>query len=248
MRFPIFILVALCALPCAAQERVFRASSNDFEQDRRLNSLEQRVSTLEATPVSQPAKPKQAYVPASMASKPVEAKPAASKPYAVITIETLPGCEPCNRWKSKEAKELRAQGWTVIETSLTSSSSAPFFRVCIGDKCYSYSGFMSHGALRAIVDSARGGSQQARAYQPVQSSRYTTTELRGMIHQARPGGWRGPVYADVSPRSSVWQHLVGPEHGFSSSQVNGLSQEEALILHDLAPRHGNQIFPTYRNN
>lgn len=171
-------------------------------------------------------------------------KPVASKPYAVITIETLPGCAPCARWKAKEAKELRAQGWTVIETSLTSSSSAPFFRICVGDKCYSHSGFMSHGALRAIVDRARGGSQQARASQPVQSSRYTTTELRGMIHQARPGGWAGPVYADVSPRSMAKQHLVGPEHGFSWDQVSGLSQDEALILHDLAPRHGNQIFPT----
>ncbi len=65
-----------------------------------------------------------------------------------------------------------------------------------------------------------------------------------MIQQARPGGWRGPVYADVAPRSMAKQHLVGPEHGFSWDQVNGLSQDEALILHDLAPRHGNQIFPT----
>ena len=248
MRFPIFILVALCALPCVAQERVFRASSNDFEQDRRLNSLEQRVSTLEATPVSQPAQaspaqPKQAYAPASMASKPVKTKPAASKPYAVVTIESLPGCEPCERWKAKEWKELVAVGWTVIETSLTSSRSAPFFRICIGDKCYSHSGFMSHGALRSIVDRARGVARPMRSAAAVQSFRYTTEELRNLIHQARPGGWRGPVYADVSPRSSVWQHLVGPEHGFSSSQVNGLSQEEALILHDLAPRHGNQIFP-----
>lgn len=240
MRIAIALILLFAALPCVAQERVFHALSIDLEQNDRLDALEARLSELECQPdVVQAAN----HFPVPM-KQPVKIAPSVRvKPYAVITIETLPGCPPCERWKSKEAKELRAQGWTVIETSLTSSSSAPFFRVCIGDKCYSHSGFMSHGALRAIVDSARGGSQQARAYQPVPSSRYTTTELRGMIHQARPGGWAGPIYADVSPRSMVWQHLVGPEHGFSSSQVNGLSQDEALILHDLAPRHGNQIFP-----
>lgn len=75
------------------------------------------------------------------------------------------------------------------------------------------------------------------------SSRYSTSELQSLIRAKRPGGWRGPVYADVSPRSMAKQHLVGSEHGFSWDQVSGLSQEEALILHDLAPNHGNQIFP-----
>lgn len=75
------------------------------------------------------------------------------------------------------------------------------------------------------------------------SSRFSTSELRSLIRAKRPGGWTGPVYADVSPRSMAKQHLVGSEHGFSWDQVSGLSQEEALILHDLAPNHGNQIFP-----
>ena len=164
------------------------------------------------------------------------------KPYAVITIETLPGCQPCQRWKAKEAKELRANGWTVIEAPLTSSRSAPYFRICIGDKCYSHSGFMSHSVLRSIIDKTNSKATQATR-KIVQSARYTTEQLRSKIRSLRPGGWRGPVYADVSPRSYAKQHLCGPEHGFTWEQVAGLSQEEALILHDLAPRHGNQIFP-----
>lgn len=76
------------------------------------------------------------------------------------------------------------------------------------------------------------------------SARYTTSELQSLIRAKRPGGWRGPVYADVSPRSMAKQHLVGSEHGFTWDQVSGLTQEQALILHDLAPSHGNQIFPT----
>lgn len=240
MRIAIALIFLFAALPCVAQERVFHASSIDLEQNDRLDALEARLTELECQPdVVQAANP----FPVPM-KQPVKIAPSVrAKPYAVITIETLPGCSPCERWKAKEAKELRAQGWTVIETSLTSSSSAPFFRVCIGDKCYSYSGFMSHGALRAIIGETSSKVAQA-SRNVVQSSRYTTAELRNMIHQARPGGWAGPVYADVSPRSMAKQHLVGPEHGFNWDQVNGLSQEEALILHDLAPRHGNQIFPT----
>lgn len=245
MRSLIFILVALCALPSDGQERVFRASSIDVEQDIRLDAVEQRVAVLEGVPTSQPPRtqdtPKQHYIPANMV------KTTAAKAYAVITIESLPGCSPCERWKSKEARELRAQGWTVIEAPLTSSSSAPFFRICIGDKCYSHSGFMSHGSLRAIIAKAQPLQAATRSHAqrlPSVSARYSTAELRSIIHAKRPGGWTGPVYADVSPRSQAKQHLVGPEHGFSWDQVSGLTQDEALILHDLAPRHGNQIFPT----
>jgi hypothetical protein len=254
MRFLVLILVAIASLPSVAQERVFRASSIDVEQDKRLDSVEQRVSVLEAVPVSQPprpqvqpAKPKQQYAPANMVSKPAAKPTKSTKPYAVITIETLPGCAPCEQWKANEARELRAQGWTVIEAPLTSASSAPFFRICIGDKCYTHSGFMSHGVLRGYLrrvgqvtaksDGWRGNGWRSPG------AMYSTAELRVLIQQARPGGWQGPVYADVAP-SYVKQHLVEPKHGFRREQVNGLTTEEALILHDLAPTHGNQIFPT----
>jgi len=86
----------------------------------------------------------------------------------------------------------------------------------------------------------------ANALPTLVSARYTTAELRSQIQQARPGGWRGPVYADVSPRSAAKRHLVGSDHGFSAEQINGLTEGEALVLHDLAPGHGNQIFP-YRS-
>lgn len=190
-----------------------------------IETLEQRVDKIEQAKFA----PKRAVVQSS-----------SSKPYAVITIESLPGCQPCNRWKSKEAKELRAVGWTVIEEPLTSSRSAPYFRICVGDKCYTHSGFMPHSVLRSIIGTTSKAAQTARKI--VQSARYTTEQLRARIRLLRPGGWRGPVYADVAS-SYAKQHLCGPEHGFTWEQVAGLTQEEALILHDLAPRHGNQIFP-----
>lgn len=237
MRLAISLMLLFAALPCNAQERVFHASSIDLEQNDRLDALEARLTEIECQPdVVQTANPFPTPTQQSAAPK------STLKPYAVITIETLPGCQPCQRWKAKEAKELRANGWTVIEAPLTSSRSAPYFRICIGDKCYSHSGFMSHSVLRSIIDKTNSKATQATR-KIVQSARYTTEQLRSKIRSLRPGGWRGPVYADVSPRSYAKQHLCGPEHGFTWEQVAGLSQEEALILHDLAPRHGNQIFP-----
>lgn len=241
MRFSIFLIVALCSLPCTAQERVFHASSIDLEQNDRLSEIEARLSELECQPdvvqpeAAQTAKP--FPVPMGQPKRPSTAL----KPYAVITIESLPGCQPCVQWKSKEAKELRAVGWTVIEAPLTSSRSAPYFRICIGDKCYTHSGFMPHSVLSAILGLPSEAAKVPREI--VRHGRYTTDQLRSMIHKFRPGGWQGPNIADVSPHSSVWSHLVGPQHGFTSWQVNGLSLEEALILHDLAPGHGNKIFP-----
>ena len=236
MRFAIVCMVLCSALPCNAQGRVFHASSIDLEQNERLDELEARLADLECQPdVVQAVNP--FPVPTKQPTPSVTLKP-----YAVITIETLPGCSPCQLWKSKEAKELRAVGWTVIEAPLTNSRSAPFFRICVGDKCYSHSGFMSHSVLRSIIGKTSSKVGQT-ARKIVQSARFTTEQLRSKIRSLRPGGWQGAVYADVAPRSSVWQHLVGPEHGFAWSQVKGLSLDEALILHDLAPRHGNQIFP-----
>jgi len=83
----------------------------------------------------------------------------------------------------------------------------------------------------------------AKAKPTLVSARYSTAELRSQIQQARPNGWQGPVFADVSPRSAAKRHLIGGEHGFSAEQINGLSQEETLILHDLAPGHGSKIYP-----
>lgn len=57
--------------------------------------------------------------------------------------------------------------------------------------------------------------------------------------QAYPDGVYRVRYADVSPRSQVWNHLI--QHGFSQAEVQGLSQFEALAIHDLA--HGGKVHP-----
>lgn len=57
--------------------------------------------------------------------------------------------------------------------------------------------------------------------------------------QAYPDGVYRVRYADVQPRSQVWNHLI--QHGFSQEEVQGLSQFEALAIHDLA--HGGKIHP-----
>jgi hypothetical protein len=239
MKLLTLLLATLLAAPSIAQERVFRASSIDIEQNDRLSSLEGRVTAIETKPTVSPPRPEPLQISPIAGFQNLVKAPAKQKPYAVITIESLPGCQPCERWLANEGEQLKAKGWVVEKAPLTSSNSAPFFRICIGDRCFTHRGPMSHSALRAIISNVQP-EQKATA----KSNRYTTEELRAMIRAKRPGGWTGPVYADVAPRSAAKQHLVGPEHMFSWDQVSGLTQDEALILHDLAPNHGNQIFPT----
>lgn len=169
MRFLLLLAAIMVASPSYSQQRTFRASSIDIEQDGRLDSLEARMKAVEA----------------SVATQGIASPVAASDP--------VPNAEPV--------------------------------------------------VVVAPVVQPPPASVRQPSVQRV-SGRYTTEELRAMIRQKRPGGWRGPVYADVSPRSLAKQHLVDPKHGFTWDQVNGLTQDEALILHDLAPTHGNQIFPT----
>jgi hypothetical protein len=66
----------------------------------------------------------------------------------------------------------------------------------------------------------------------VSSGLYTTDELRAIFYKEWPNGYRVRA-ADVSPRSQVWNHLTSGIHGFQPSQVQGLTQQEALGIHDL---------------
>lgn len=79
------------------------------------------------------------------------------------------------------------------------------------------------------------------------SNYYTTDELRRMIRQRydnhfdERGRFRA-IYASVG--GSAFNHLLGAEHGFRSEQLAGLTHNELLVLHDLAPNHGSIISPT----
>jgi hypothetical protein len=70
-----------------------------------------------------------------------------------------------------------------------------------------------------------------------QSSRYSMSELRALIQQHR----NHRIYDDVQPRSDAYRHLT-QDHGFSSDQVNGLTLDEAYRLHGLA--HGGIVRAT----
>lgn len=61
---------------------------------------------------------------------------------------------------------------------------------------------------------------------------YSVSELRSIYYGEWPNGYRVRV-AEVSPRSQVWNHLVSDAHSFQLSQVQGLTMEEALGIHDL---------------
>jgi hypothetical protein len=70
---------------------------------------------------------------------------------------------------------------------------------------------------------------------------YSQAELIAIVQQAYPRG-DYTRYADVSPRSGVWNHLQDGNHQFTAAQVQGLPQDIALGLHGL--HHANKIRAT----
>lgn len=70
------------------------------------------------------------------------------------------------------------------------------------------------------------------------------SNLAAIAWQAYPDGVYRVRYADVQPRSQVWNHLIS--HGFSRDEISGLSQFEALAIHDLA--HGGKVRPGQRTS
>jgi hypothetical protein len=263
MRPIMILMLALVAVPAMAQERIFRATPLDVQQNIRLDSLEEKVGLLSAridlqqaetldrlgsieqaiesikSPVSEPESVQIAATP-----EPVEQSPSDRPAKATVIMYSIPGCGWCDQWQIKHERQLLDKGWAVQRVTDTDRQFAkyPSFRVFAKNRWQTHNGYMSFTALRELL----GEPVFAKTSSPspvVASGRYSTEELRSLIQQHRPGGWRGPVYADVSPRSSAKRHLQDPKHGFTYEQVAGLTQEEALILHDLAPTHGNKIFP-----
>jgi len=70
---------------------------------------------------------------------------------------------------------------------------------------------------------------------------YSQAELIAIVQAAYPSG-DYTRYADVSPRSGVWTHLMDGNHQFTAAQVNGLPQDIALGLHGL--HHAGKIRAT----
>lgn len=220
-----------------SQERRFKASPIDEEQNVKITQLDERVTALENNVVASTA------VVDSRSVDPLTEYRASKGTVLMITNDN----QQCNSWWNERKASLEQAGWNVdkIEGKFSGVITYPSFRIYSGGQWMSHDGYLSRDDLKrrmglpvVVVAAVQPAVQPA-----VQSSRYSTEELRSQIYFLRPNGWNGPIYADVQPRSSAKLHLTGNEHGFSWDQVNGLTQEEALILHDLAPKHGNKIFP-----
>jgi hypothetical protein len=86
-------------------------------------------------------------------------------------------------------------------------------------------------------------TQPATIRQPSSQSSgyYSQAELIAIVQAAYPRG-DYTRYADVSPRSGVWNHLQDGSHQFTAAQVQGLPQDIALGLHGL--HHANKIRAT----
>lgn len=103
---------------------------------------------------------------------------------------------------------------------------------------------------KAVVQPATIVAEPVRTITPVSVQRtqaampsgyYSQSELISIVRSAYPNG-NYTRYADVSPRSAVWSHLMDGNHQFTSAQVQGLPQDIALGLHGL--HHAGRIKAT----
>lgn len=195
MRLILLLLSVLIATSSQAQTRVFRASQIDLEQDRRIQSLEDRLAGIEQSLA-------RIVVPAA-------------KPDPVPNRIQIPP-DPTKYVSVGDLKEI---GGTVHRLTQ------------VGDGVK----WLPAESRPQIVQ--RQNTVAASPARPT-SNRYSTAELKSIA-----ANYRGPREADVSPKSWTWEHLQN-DHGFTDSQVSGLSLSEALTIHSMA--HGGRIKP-YRS-
>lgn len=212
---PLLILIAALIAAPAYSQRVFRASSLE-EANEQLETIDRRVKNLD---------------------KDVRYKLSLQDEW-ITQIGTLQSHAEQDRYRTEKAIESLTKRMETLESSVAD-------RVSLPDP-------VPDPVPNAPVAETSGGELAVAPKQPasvrpsplstLQTERFTTSELRQMIRQVAPDGWLGA--ADVSPQSNVKQHLTGAEHGFSWDQVAGLSHDDAMTLHDLAPGHENKIYPT----
>ena len=230
IRFMVVFLSLLMAAPGLTQERIFYAAKIDLEQNDRLTKLEKRQGELDAE-VKSIKRVNTLDVVSRLALKSMPDTELIEE--EIGAEENLP--EPI---EITPVQETRKRGERRFIDGIEHS------RECVDGAWVWLKVNQPVIAQTTVSSSVQYVSQPAVRFQSATStttsSRYSTDELRSIIYQKHPGQWTGPRFADVQPRSAAKSHLIN-DHGFTASQVNGLSQNESLILHDYA--HGGIIKP-----
>ena len=160
-------------------------------------------------------------------------------------FRSKPFCEPCDRWArlQEHLVECKLKSWDTSLRPLEWVSSVPVFRLswCSTatkewEDLAKWQGYTTAEVINAAISEHRAEQEKAKPAQSVVCGKQLTvsqSELRAWLSEHYPPGT--PLErASVSPPSMVWSHLRGAKHQFTQAQVNGLSQREALALHDAA--------------
>lgn len=184
-----------------------------------------------------------------------------------LTDYSASWCGPCQRWSTNEAEDILCpiDQWNIDQRPVSWVKTIPTFRLFRWDgsewrDVKVWKGFTSAETINATIRSeiatlnnteqpagiprVSETKQKIKTSQPIEQlpQRYTLTEIRTWVRQHYNSS-NCCREADVRPRSAVWSHLTN-DHGFTSSQVHGLSQWEALALHSAA--HTGKIEATRR--
>ena len=108
------------------------------ELEKRLSSLEDRLTKLEKPLLTPPGENGKAPLP----KKDIPIKQVDKVTITMHTFANGSPCRYCDIWEANEAPKLRAMGYTVLPTVAdVTRGKVPLIVVCVGDKvCQSYEG------------------------------------------------------------------------------------------------------------
>lgn len=132
-----------------------------------------------------------------------------------IVMVSLEGCGPCDRWWGQRRK-WEDVGWNVQKTyGADGVRLFPTFRIYHKDEWHQHEGYMSYSDAADLLglDMPRRSVQQASA---------------SLAHGQYDGTSRWTYPGDISG------HMMGPNHGYSRSQLVGKSKDELEAMHSSA--------------
>lgn len=169
---------------------------------------------------------------------------------AYIVMFTASWCGPCNSFKNNTASKWKAAGVSITYVDVDAQPqwkqpNYPTFWAVSRRTAKPIKKWIGTPPLSSVLEvtqpkPATEATPAAPPENPADGAIKSppavygsTSSLRDWIHSRYTP--QTQLWADVQPRSRVWTHLTN-EHGFPPDAVRGLTQWEAMALHDSAHR------------
>lgn len=230
-------------LPKATEPTPLTPEQFDAIEDRKV-AERPRCDCPDCTCENCTCQPGDCHCPKKLAEKPQPKTYSWGPDHFRLTVYSESWCGPCQRQKKIEHPKLHPgvkvrylPSNQMPKFPENRKSQIPFSNLEYWDgQAYKpvkrWLGFTTANQVNAAVDSKVDQLSGRGKVPTIYADAAPASNLQQWVRQRYKPGQQ--LMADVSPRSSVWMHLV--QHGFSSAEVRGLSMWDALCLHDAAHR------------